>query len=169
MDIKFFIFICIALVGVVSAGVVAFSRNMIYSAFALLGVFVGVLGLYVMLSADFVAVVQLVVYIGGVLALILFAVMLTAKIEAANGKKKLMNRAMEPVPALIGVAILGGLLIKAIHSGVWIKRITENFQPTTNNIGGMLLQTYLLPFEIISLLLVLALVGAVLLARREVK
>ncbi|MBI2092077.1 MAG: NADH-quinone oxidoreductase subunit J, partial [Deltaproteobacteria bacterium] len=70
MDIKLIIFIFISAITLASAGVVAFSRNILYSAFALLGVFAGVLGLYIMLSADFVAIAQLVIYIGGILILI---------------------------------------------------------------------------------------------------
>src|SRR5215510_11739144 len=64
-----------------SAGVVAFSKNIIHSALALLGTFMGIAGLYVTLSADFLAATQILVYVGGTLTLILFAVMLTSRIE----------------------------------------------------------------------------------------
>src|SRR5262247_4824282 len=64
-----------------SAGIVAFSKNIIHSALALLGTFMGIAGLYITLSADFLAAVQILVYVGGTLTLILFAVMLTARIE----------------------------------------------------------------------------------------
>lgn len=151
-------------VAVLSAGVVAFSRNLLHAAFALLGVFAGVLGLYVLLSADFVAVVQLVVYIGGILVLILFAVMLTTKV----GGVLFSNRAMAPLAAGAVVAGLGAIFWKAL-SGIPVSGGEETVAPTTAGIGGMLLTRYLLPFEIVSLLLVLVLAGAVVLARREVK
>src|SRR6187549_4076380 len=64
-----------------SAGIVAFSKNIIYSTLALLGTFMGIAGLYITLSADFLAAVQILVYVGGTLTLILFAVMLTSRIE----------------------------------------------------------------------------------------
>src|ERR1700710_1589227 len=64
-----------------SAGVVAFSKNIIHSALALLGTFLGIAGLYITLSADFLAATQILVYVGGTLTLILFAVMLTSRIE----------------------------------------------------------------------------------------
>lgn len=169
MDIKLIIFLAISFITVVSAAVVAFSKNIIHSAFALFGVFAGVLGLYILLSADFVAVIQLIVYIGGVLILILFAVMLTTKTDLKNGERKLFNKAMEPFAALIGVVVLGALLIRGIiNTGFITRRITHYF-PTTADIGDKLLNEYLLPFEIVSLLVVLVLVGAVVIARREVK
>jgi len=80
MSVATAVFYLIALITVVSAGMVAFSRNIIYSAFSLLGTFMGVAGLYVFLGADFVAAVQLLIYVGGILVLILFAVMLTHRI-----------------------------------------------------------------------------------------
>jgi NADH-quinone oxidoreductase subunit J len=168
MDIKLIIFFVISAVTILSAAVVAFSRNILYSAFALLGVFAGVLGLYIMLSADFVAIAQLVIYIGGILVLILFAVMLTSKIEKVSGKRELLNRAAEPFAACIGIIVFGILIWRTISGGDWLSRLTERYSPTTATIGNKLLQEYLLPFEIISLLLVLVLVGSIVLARREV-
>ncbi|MBI2092932.1 MAG: NADH-quinone oxidoreductase subunit J, partial [Deltaproteobacteria bacterium] len=100
---------------------------------------------------------------------ILFAVMLTSKIEKASGKRELLNRAMEPFAALIGVVVLGILIWRTISGGAWLSRLTERYSPTTAAIGNKLLQEYLLPFEIVSLLLVLVLVGGIVLARREVK
>src|SRR5271156_7085883 len=64
-----------------SAGIVAFSKNIIYSTLALLGTFMGIAGLYITLSADFLAATQILVYVGGTLTLILFAGMLTSRIE----------------------------------------------------------------------------------------
>ena len=74
------VFTVLAVLALGSAGVVAFSKNIVHSALALLGTFLGVAGLYITLSADFLAATQILVYVGGTLTLILFAVMLTAKI-----------------------------------------------------------------------------------------
>jgi len=85
-----FIFYGLALLTVGSAMLVAFSRNIVYSTFALLGAFMGVVGIYILLAADFVAMVQLLVYVGGILVLTIFAVMLTAGI----GDVTVSNRAV---------------------------------------------------------------------------
>ncbi|MFH0800395.1 MAG: NADH-quinone oxidoreductase subunit J [Pseudomonadota bacterium] len=165
MDIRTIIFLAISAVTIGSACVVAFSRNLVHSAFALLGAFAGVMGLYILLSADFVAIVQLVIYIGGILVLILFAVMLTTKI----GQAKITNRTMAPMVALPAVAALGALIWRTYRSAGWAALPSEEFVPTTALIGEKLLGDYLLPFEVASLLLVLVMVGAVVLGRREVK
>ena len=80
MPIGALIFYLVAALTIGSALIVAFSRNIVYSAFSLLGTFMGVAGLYAMLAADFVAVIQVLVYIGGILVLMIFAVMLTHRI-----------------------------------------------------------------------------------------
>jgi len=167
MDIKFVIFCVISAITLLSAGVVAFSRNVIHSAFALLGVFAGVMGLYILLSADFVAIVQLVIYIGGILVLIIFAVMLTTRIDKAGGERKLVNKAFEPLPALVLVGVFGAILWAMISKGIYQTRVAVVFRSTTAYIGDKLLDEYLLPFEIISILLVLVLVGAVVLGRKD--
>ena len=166
MTIETAIFFAIAAITLGCGFVVAFSRSIMYAAFALLGVFAGVLGLYIMLSADFVAIIQLIIYIGGILVLILFAVMLTTKIA----ERKLTNRIMAPVAAFIGVGLIGAMMWHIILCNPFFKTLTPaDVQPTTASIGDLLLKDYLLPFEIVSLLLVLVLIGAVVLARREVK
>lgn len=166
MTIELAIFLSISAITIGFGLVVAFSRNIMYAAFALLGVFTGVLGLYIMLSADFVAIIQLIVYIGGILVLILFAVMLTTKI----GERKMTNRIMAPAAALSGVLAIGLIFWRIIVANPFFKQLPEaDVEPTTSSIGNLLLKDYLLPFEIVSLLLVLVLVGSVVLARREVK
>ena len=164
MDIKTIAFIAISAVTLASAGIVAFSRNLIYSAFALLGVFVGVFGLYILLSADFVAIVQLIIYIGGILILILFAVMLTTRIS----EKRTSNKRMEPIAALIGVSILGFVMWQILSRSTWFALSSERYVATASSIGDKLLKEYLLPFEAVSLLLVLVLVGAVVVGRRGI-
>lgn len=146
------------------AFMVAFSRNLIYSVFSLLGVFAGVLGLYVLLSADFVAVVQFVIYIGGVLVLILFAVMFSTK----TSSYKFTNRAFAPLWGLVLIIPLGFVIFRVVMATSLATQKGE-YLPTTAEIGRLLLGKYLLPFEVISILLVLTLVGAVVVGRREVR
>jgi NADH-quinone oxidoreductase subunit J len=165
MEVGTAVFYLIAAVTVVSAAMVAFSRNIIYSAFSLLGTFAGVAGIYVFLGADFVAAVQLLIYVGGILVLILFAVMLTHRITDVQ----ITNRAAGRIPGLVLVAVLLALLIQTIRETPWAKAKEIVYTPTSAKIGDMFLQEYLLPFELASLVLLAALIGAVVLARKEIK
>jgi NADH-quinone oxidoreductase subunit J len=165
MNVSTAVFYLIALITVVSAGMVAFSRNIIYSAFSLLGTFMGVAGLYIFLGADFVAAAQVLIYVGGILVLILFAVMLTHRITDVA----VTNRAAGTIPALIVVGVLGYFLIQAIQETTWIKAKEIVHAPTSAQIGDLFLEQYLLPFELASLILLAAMIGAVALSRKEIK
>lgn len=147
-----------------SAGVVAFSKNIIHSALALLGTFLGVAGMYVTLSADFLAATQVLVYVGGTLTLILFAVMLTARIE--DMKVSNPTQGLLAGLGLVGVVLL--VLGKVATTTSWaLAEPTRN--PSTARLGHAFLSEYLLPFEIGSVVLLAAMIGAVVLARRAVR
>jgi NAD(P)H-quinone oxidoreductase subunit 6 len=165
MDLSTAVFYLVAILTVGSAFMVAFSRNIIYSAFSLLGTFAGVAGLYVFLGADFVAGVQLLIYVGGILVLILFAVMLTHRITDVE----ITNRAAGRIPALIITGLFIYLLIQTVRQTPWVKVKEIAYQPTTAKIGDLFLESYLLPFELASLVLLAALIGAVVLSRKEIK
>jgi len=144
---------------------VAFSRNIIYSAFSLLGAFGGVAGIYVFLGADFVAAVQLLIYVGGILVLVLFAVMLTHRITDVQ----ITNRAAGRLTALIVTGVLLYLLVETVRGTSWAKAKELVFKATTGTIGDLFLESYLLPFELASLVLLAALIGAVVISRKEIK
>lgn len=165
MDLATVIFYLIAAVTVGSAAMVAFSRNIIYSAFSLLGTFAGVAAIYVFLGADFVAGVQVLIYVGGILVLILFAVMLTHRITDVQ----ITNRAVGRIPALLLIGIFVFLLVQTIRETSWQKATEILYAPTTARIGDLFLGNYLLPFELASLVLLAALIGAVVLSRKEIK
>jgi NAD(P)H-quinone oxidoreductase subunit 6 len=165
MDISTAIFALIAAVTVGSAMMVAFSRNIIYSAFSLLGTFAGVAGLYIFLGADFVAAVQLLIYVGGILVLILFAVMLTHRITDVE----ITNRSAGRIPALIVIAVFFYLLVQAIRETPWAKAKQIVYAATTGTIGNLFLDSYLLPFELASLVLLAAMIGAVVISRKEIR
>ncbi len=160
-DIVFFIF---AFITVVSAFIVVFSRNIVYAAFALLFTFFGVAGLYVLLSADFLAVTQILIYVGGILVLLLFGVMLTNRVINVDIK----TGVIQTVPALILVAIVAGSLAGLFYS-TWkgVPAPPSTIQSTTKTLGEMLMTGYILPFEIASVILLVALIGAALTARRK--
>ena len=165
MDISTAVFYLITLITLVSAGMVAFSRNIIYSAFSLLGTFMGVAGIYVFLGADFVAAVQLLIYVGGILVLILFAVMLTHRITDVA----ITNRAAGRIPALLVIGVLVYFLIETVRQTPWAKAKEVVFAATTATIGDAFLYDYLLPFELASVVLLGAMIGAVVLSRKEIK
>ena len=165
MDVSTAVFYLIALMTVVSAGMVALSRNIIYSAFSLLGTFMGVAGIYVFLGADFVAAVQVLIYVGGILVLILFAVMLTHRITDVA----ITNRAAGRIPAMLVVAVFLVLLIQTVKETAWVKAKEVSYAATTATIGDAFLYDYLLPFELASLVLLGAMIGAVVLSRKEIK
>ena len=147
-----------------SAGVVAFAKNIIHSALALLGTFLGVAGMYITLSADFLAATQVLVYVGGTLTLILFAVMLTARVEdmkASNPTQGLMVGF-----GLVTVVLL--LLGKVATTTPWNTTVHPEI-PSTAKLGHAFLSTYLLPFEVASVVLLTAMIGSVVLARRAVR
>lgn len=149
-----------AALAIAGALIVAWSRNIVHSAFALLATFLGVAGLYVLLAADLLAIVQVLVYVGGILILILFAVMLTARI----GDAKLSNPSLGTLGGIFALlAVCGPLLWIAPRFPV--SRQAGDTEPTTAKIGAELLGPYVLPFEVVSVLLLAALVGAVTLAK----
>ncbi len=165
MEIATLIFYVVAAITVGSAAMVAFSRNIIYSAFSLLGTFAGVAGIYIFLGADFVAGVQVLIYVGGILVLTLFAVMLTHRITDVQ----ITNRAVGRIPALVVIGIFVLLLVQTIRETTWVKAKEIVYGATTARIGDLFLEGYLLPFELASLVLLVALIGAVVLARKELK
>lgn len=159
------VFYLIAGITVISAAGVAFSRNIVYSAFSLVGTFGGVAGIYVMLGADFVAAVQILIYVGGIVVLVLFAVMLTHRIADIN----VTNRSVGRFSGLIVSGLVLVLLVTTIIESSWKQAEKVTHEPTTAQIGELFLGKYLLPFELASLVLLVALIGAVVLARKEVK
>ncbi|MEE8408604.1 MAG: NADH-quinone oxidoreductase subunit J [Myxococcota bacterium] len=161
----FLVFVPIAAVTITGAVGVAFSRNIVYAAFSLLATLAGVVGLFALLSADFVAVVQLMVYVGGILVLILFAVMLTNKISQVKSSNPVGNR----FPGAVILIATTLVLLAAVFGHAWPVRDLGPFRPTAETIGNAFLGPYLLPFEVAGLLLLAALLAAVVVARKEIK
>jgi NAD(P)H-quinone oxidoreductase subunit 6 len=156
------IFYGLAALALGSAGLVAFSRNILHAALGLLATLFAVAGLYLWLGADFLGVTQLLIYVGGILVMFLFAVLLTSRIGAVRVSNASLSRRWA-LPAAAAVA--GGLCAVAVLTP-W--KLTEAaFAPTTARIGDAFLREALLPFELASLVLLMALVGAMVLARRS--
>ncbi len=147
------------------AALVAFVRNILYSALGLLAALLGAGALYVMLSADFVAVAQLLVYVGGVMVLVLFAVMLTNRITEVN----VSNARFGLFGGVLLLVALAPVLLAVAWLTPWRTVTPAALAPTTEQIGDALLTRWLLPFEIASLVLLATLIGAVVVARKELK
>jgi len=157
-DIVFWI---IASITVISAAFVVLNNQLLYSAVALLITLFGVAGLYVFLWADFLAGVQLIVYIGGILVLIIFGIMLTNRISSVRLSQ---TNVQQGIGAVVSIWLL--ILISLVISKTpWLQLEAVEPISTVNNIGVLLLTKYLLPFEAASLLLLGALIGAAVLSR----
>lgn len=159
-DLIFYLFAALTLI---SSFFVVTNRNIVYSAFFLLFTFFGVAGIYVLLGADFVAIVQLIVYVGGILILLLFGVMLTNKITNVEIKSGTINI----YPAVVGVGLLTGSLLAALINSFWFTYDANTPEPTTSLLGIMLIQEYAIVFELLGIILLIALIGAASMARRE--
>lgn len=139
--------------------------NVVYAAFLLAGVFLSVAGLYLMLNASFVAAAQILVYVGAVNVLILFAIMLVNKREDLAAIPGLGLR------RLLSGLVCGGLfvlLIRVAFTTPWGSGPEPVGEEATIRIGEHLFSDYLLPFELASVLLLMAMIGAIVLARRDV-
>ena len=157
------VFYCFAVVVIGSAAMVVFSRSLIRSAFALLFTFFGVAALYVFLGADFLAATQMVIYVGGILVLLLFGVMLTHKLYDLN----LRGEAYQFRPALLVTLIVFGTLVFFLLRTRWFDGGEIADESTTEAIGKLFMRDYILPFEVASILLLIALVGAAMIVRRR--
>jgi NADH-quinone oxidoreductase subunit J len=142
----------------------ALARKIVHSAFCLMATFFGVAGIYAVLGSDFLAVTQVLVYVGGILVLIVFGVLLTDRVP----DEYRVARPRNPLPALVAAGVAAAVLLGAISSAKWpaaLRAPVPAATPTVEAIGRSLLTDYLIPFEFASILLLVVLVGAARLAR----
>lgn len=172
MTLASIILYCFVGLTLVSALYIAFTKNVLYSAFALILTFLGVAGIFMLIGAGFIAISQILVYVGGILVLIVFGVMLTNRLKGQQVVTPAYNK-------VLGLLVAGGLLFifyKAILEAnfgaiKWIKA-AEPETPSLESFGMKLMTDYVLAFEVIGVLLLLALIGAVKIAagaRKEVE
>jgi NADH-quinone oxidoreductase subunit J len=157
------VFYFFAAMTVGSASVVVFSKNLIHSAFALLFTFFGVAALYVFLGADFLAATQMVIYVGGILVLLIFGVMLTHKIS----EMQLQSETFQFWPGLVLVCFIFVSLVFVMLKTTWHTPVAQEMKPTTEAIGRLFMTDYILPFEVASIFLLIALIGAAMIVRRR--
>ena len=160
-------FSVLSLVVIIGALGVILLENIVYSAFLLGGVFMSVAGLYLLLNASFVAAAQVLVYVGAVNVLIIFAIMLVNKKEDLRPIENIKSRKI--ISTSICLTLLS-LLIRVDLSNTWglAEPSASIGEESTIRIGEHLFSDYLLPFEVASVLLLMAMIGAIVLARRDV-
>jgi NADH-quinone oxidoreductase subunit J len=157
-------FLILAVAGGIGGLLVVTSRNIVHAALYLVVALASVAGIYLLLAAPFIAFVQVIIYVGAIVVLILFGIMLT---RAPVGRRVLDNS----VRARIGALVVGGgffamltvFLVRAFSGD----RIVNRAGTATAALGTSLFRNFVLPFEAVSLLLLAALVGAIVLARRD--
>ncbi|HZD03224.1 MAG TPA: NADH-quinone oxidoreductase subunit J [Actinomycetes bacterium] len=157
-------FLVMAVIGGIGGLLVVTSRNIVHAALYLVVALASVAGIYLLLAAPFVAFVQVIIYVGAIVVLLLFGIMLT---RAPVGRRVLDNSLRARVGALVvggGVfAMLTVFLVRAFGG----ERIVNRAGTATAALGTSIFRNFVLPFEAVSVLLLAALVGAIVLARRD--
>lgn len=160
--IQQFAFAAVAFIVLGSAIMVVTLKNIFHSLLFLVLAFLGVAGVYLLLSADFLAAVQVLVYIGAIVILMMFALMLTHRVMTTRITQT-VGQWWLAFPAAIGVLVV---LVRLFVLNPWALKATPA-APTTGIIGKALLTKYMLPFELASIVLLVAMVGAIVLAKED--
>lgn len=156
-------FVGITTMVIVSATVAAFSRNIVNAAYSLFFTLLGMAGFYVLLGSDFLAITQVVVYVGGILVLLMFGVLLTNRSQ----EKLFEDGKVYLVAGVVSAFFFFFILSQVVLSSSWGERVLTEALPNTRGIGEGLLTTYVLPFEFSSVTLLVCLIGAAYMARRR--
>jgi NADH-quinone oxidoreductase subunit J len=156
-------FVVIGVAAVVGAIRVVTARNVVRAALYLVVTLSAVAGVYLLLAAEFVAWVQILIYVGAIVILFLFGLMLT---KAPIGREALDNQ-RRGVAFLVGVAILAGLVYLIQGAFDWDAARIDPIEGSVAGVGSSIFSRFVLPFEVISFLLLAALIGAIVLSRKE--
>jgi len=153
----------LAVVGVVAALGVVLLRNVFRAALSLVLCFLTIAGLYITLSADFLAAVQILVYVGAISVLIILAIMMTREVQRGSPSNKMR------IPVFIIVAVFLGVLIFSMINTPWQVSSIPPIEPTTPALATSLLGSkgFILPVEIAAVLLLSAMLGAIVIAREK--
>jgi len=156
------IFYIMAILTIGAAAVTVVSKNIIRSAFALLGTLVGVATIFGMMGAEFLAVIQVMIYVGGVMVLILFAVMLTNRIKDV----KVSNTSLPILPGAMVSCLIFAILVFGIRTGIPndVQRVEKGM---VTSIGQSLLSGYSLLFAVSIVLLIASMICAIVIARKK--
>jgi NADH-quinone oxidoreductase subunit J len=145
-----------------SALLIVLTRNIFHAVLSLIVSFLGIAGLYIILSADFIAVAQVLVYAGAVSVLMVFALMLTPREARDNAGNYLQ------LPGLALATVVGAIVTVAAVTTDWQElEDDEGFDATSQLIGEALIDKWVLPFEVAAVLLLVAMIGAIMLVRED--
>jgi len=160
------LFILFGAMAIGCALAVVAQRNPLYSAISLVGVFISLACLYVMLAAPFIAAVQVIVYAGAIMVLVVFVIMLLNVEEEARRRPRL--RFLLPAAVALAAVLIAevAFILVSVQESPVVPTSSTSDVGLTQSIGSALFTRYLLPFEITSILLLMAIVGAMTLARR---
>lgn len=139
------------------------SSNVVHAALYLVAVLAGVAALFLLLGAEFVGVTQVLIYIGAVIVLFLFGIMLTR--SPANQDTEVDHP--RRLPAAMAAALVGAVTIYAVLDYFGDQQLPENSRTTTEEVANSIFSDYIIAFEAVSVLLLAALIGAIVVARRE--
>lgn len=155
------VFWILAIIILGSGLAVVAARNLVHAALFMVLTFFGISGIYVLLEADFLAVVQVLIYVGAIAVLIIFGVMLT---QRENMEETNVSSPHRAVAAVILVAFLG-LIILAINSTAWLIDPSPALPTTVGPIAELMLSSFVIPFEAAAILLTVAILGAIILSK----
>lgn len=158
-----YLFYLFAFMIVVSGILVVTLRDIFHCALMLVICMFSVAAIYVLLGADFIAAVQVLIYVGAVSVLLIFAIMLTARVSGIG-----IRQQNEQVPlALLATLAFMGITVFGLGKTIWNVKSTAPPEETVMPLGKLLMTVYVVPFEIVSLVLLAALIGAIVIARRD--
>ncbi len=167
MDTAFFILAAVTVLGALGA---AFFRNVMHCALSLILFFFGIAGEFFLLRAEFVGAVQILVYAGAVGVLVLFAVMLTRHLDAKQPFDLFAGGRWGWFTGFGTAVLVAAVLIWAIlHDVVLSKTIQKPPTATAAQLGSEMMQNYVIPFEVVGILLTAAMIGAIVIALEEVR
>lgn len=158
------IFYIFSLVAIISGICVVTMRNIMHSALFLALSLVSIAGLFILLNADFIAAVQILLYAGGIMVLILFAILLTHRITGTLHPQTNEQKTITIIAAVIVLIVLG-LSINGTSFKVFTQGIMQ--LGTTAAIGKLLLTRYVLPFEVASVVILATIISTIVIARKE--
>lgn len=157
-EIIFYLFAAITLLGGLG---LLLTKHVVYAAYSLMATLLGIAGVFITLGADFVGTTQILVYVGGILVLVLFGVMLTRGNLAPKAVSRSHNRI---AGGLLGLLCMGGIFL-AVRAMPWGSSKVNEPPGSMENLGQALMTDYLLAFEVVGVLLLVVLIGTAFIAR----
>ncbi len=155
------IFVLIVLMTVAGALMTVLARSIVYAMLGLVTTMFGIAGLYIYLNVPFIAMMQILIYVGAISILIAFAIMLAGPLSQRPKEWTTLKRF---IAAAIVAAVSFFLFVKVVMQSKWLPGVFSTSSLTTKDIGRVLFDKLMLPFEMISLLIVVAIIGAIMLA-----